>query len=263
MTRRRTHWGTRAQYVSRSAPVIGRSAGSAPPPGRPLSPGAASTAPPDSAAAGPSGTAPRTTTAPAGLPTAMKPARTPGEARELAEARAAHKAAAEAVARELLGELLLPEGAVQVASEPVLEGGVPRPGSPELVEADRYWHTRGEPGALVAWIEAHAPAGAYVGGRGWESGQGDVKSLTSVSFSVNEPDVISSEQVQFEATAAEGGGTALRARGRSSGPCQEQPQSTSPPASQRSPSAQLPARPIRFLFLKPSPKRLASKRWSG
>jgi hypothetical protein len=145
--------------------------------------------------------------------TPTKPTRTPAEERELTEAEAAHKAAAEAVARELLGELPLPEGAVQVASEPALEGGVSHPGSLQLVETERYWQLPGEPEAVAAWIRAHIPAGARVSYTGDGGGPGVIRFFAAFRFPVSEPEVISSEELFFEVTAAEGG-TALRADGQ-------------------------------------------------
>ena len=134
-----------AQKVGRPSSVIKPSAGGTPPASSPTTTGpapatsgtaptaplrTAPTAPSGTAPAAPSGTAPGTTRPPPTAPTPTKPARTPAEEQELTEAEAAHKAAAEAVARELPGELPLPEGAVQVNTEPGLEGPAFRPATP-------------------------------------------------------------------------------------------------------------------------------------
>jgi hypothetical protein len=85
---------------------------------------------------------------PAATPTPTRPTRTPAEERELAEAEAraheaeereheaearAHIPAAEAVAQELVGELPLPEEAVEVGSGSGFDGAVAGPG------ANRWW----------------------------------------------------------------------------------------------------------------------------
>ena len=61
---------------------------------------------------------------------------------------------------------------------------MPHPGSPELVESERYWRVPGKPEAVIAWIEAHVPAGANLSeSRGEESGPGGVMtSFASFSF---------------------------------------------------------------------------------
>ena len=71
----------------------------------------------------------------------------------------------------------------------------------------------GEPEVVAAWIEAHVPAGARLSGYGDSTGLGVMRWFAGFRFPVNEPDVISSEELAFEAIAAEGGGTALRADG--------------------------------------------------
>ena len=121
-----------AQKVGRSAPATKPSAASTTPVGMPTTAGPAPAAPSGTAPtttgpapAAPSGTAPTTTVRPPSSPTPTTPTRTPAEERELSEAKAEHTSAAEALAQELLGELLLPQGAVQVASEPGL--GTPAP----------------------------------------------------------------------------------------------------------------------------------------
>lgn len=218
-----------AQKVGRPSSVIKPSAGGTPPASSPTTTGpapatsgtaptaplrTAPTAPSGTAPAAPSGTAPGTTRPPPTAPTPTKPARTPAEEQELTEAEAAHKAAAEAVARELPGELPLPEGAVQVNTEPGLEGPAFRPATPQLVDAERYWQVPGEPRAVITWIEAHVPAGAKLSTKGDSSGPRGMTWFASFSFTTEQPYVISSEDLVFEATAVEGGGAALRADGQ-------------------------------------------------
>ncbi len=209
-----------AQKVGRSAPATKPSAASTTPVGMPTTAGPAPAAPSGTAPtttgpapAAPSGTAPTTTVRPPSSPTPTTPTRTPAEERELSEAKAEHTSAAEALAQELLGELLLPQGAVQVASEPGLGTPAPSPVSPELVDKGGYWQVPGEPEVVAAWIEAHVPAGARLSGYGDSTGLGVMRWFAGFRFPVNEPDVISSEELAFEAIAAEGGGTALRADG--------------------------------------------------
>jgi hypothetical protein len=119
---------------------------------------------------------------------------------------------AKAEAQRLLGELALPERAVRVNSEQGLVAPESRPATTQLVDANRYWHLRGEPSTVIAWIEAQSPAGARLSEHGEASGPGGVgRWFGAFSFPVDEPEALSSEELAFEAIPAEGGGTALRA----------------------------------------------------
>jgi hypothetical protein len=84
--------------------------------------------------------------------------------RELTPAEAERKAAAEVDAQELLGELQLPEGAVQDNSNPAgggwLGGAADVPATGNLVDLHRWWTVPGEPQAVERFIEAHPPGGS-------------------------------------------------------------------------------------------------------
>ena len=83
---------------------------------------------------------------------------------ELTPAEAERKAAAEADAQELLGELQLPEGALQDNTNPAgggwLSGAADVPATGNLVDLHGWWTVRGEAQAVRAFIEAHPPAGS-------------------------------------------------------------------------------------------------------
>jgi hypothetical protein len=75
--------------------------------------------------------------------------------------------AAVAAARMLAG-FLPPPGAVRVATAPgqALRAAPERPGNADLVTRTGFWLAAGRPQAVLAWIEAHRPAGLAWTGRG-------------------------------------------------------------------------------------------------
>jgi hypothetical protein len=131
---------------------------------------------------------------------------------------ASNHAAARVAAARALAETPLPAGAVTVGTDPGTGGWLKYPagGAPatrELVDVHRFWRVPGDPQTVMAWIKAHAPAGARVSG----TGSGGVYGTTvmwSLTFSLRPvPGVISEEGLGVAVTAARGGGTALRADG--------------------------------------------------
>jgi hypothetical protein len=118
---------------------------------------------------------------------------------------------AEDVARELLGRLPLPDGAVEIAPVPTLNRAR-EPRCEPLLDLDRFWHVPGKPRAAVVWIKTHAPAGAKATASGESTGPGGVKTWNGgFSFTAKEPAVIKSEDLVFDSVPAEGGGATLRA----------------------------------------------------
>jgi hypothetical protein len=154
---------------------------------------------------GPLVTAPSpTTTAPAPPGTGTTPAPPgPSEAKPL-------QTPVEAVAQQLLGDLPVPEGAVEVGPEPGFIG-VLQIGCRPVVELHRYWRVAGEPRAAIEWIEGRPPAGSRLLGEGSTVIGGVTEWVSAFQFAVTEPGVVQNEQLVFEAIAAEGGGAELRA----------------------------------------------------
>ena len=114
-----------------------------------------------------------------------------------------HETPAETVAHELLGKLPLPMGAVEVSSSPSpnLSHPAESVGCQPLVDVYRFWYVSGEPRAVIAWIQARAPAGDS---HGESSGPGGTVIFGTSSFG---PDA----KLVFGATLVKGGRTALRA----------------------------------------------------
>jgi hypothetical protein len=145
----------------------------------------------------------------AGLAAVSAIARTSG-----GESEAARSSLAQNDAEALLSALQLPDGAVVESSDPSVGQRLPapltsypaRPG--EIIE-HRYWRVPGEPQEVLAWIEAHNPAGA---GRDVHS-EGSDAFTVFLSFTPTQPEVIAAEHLRIDARPAEGGGTALRLEG--------------------------------------------------
>jgi hypothetical protein len=121
----------------------------------------------------------------------------------------------------VLRELVLPHGAVEVGSNPAARGVASwlnrsvagAPATPNLADYHRFWRVPGQPQAVLAWIKAHRPSAARASGtsRGGQSGR-DV--FWSVMFSVpGVPGEVSEVDLGVAVTAAQRGGTAVRADG--------------------------------------------------
>ena len=129
---------------------------------------------------------------------------------------AARASLAQTDAEALLSDLRLPEGAQLASSDPsvgqdLTAARIPLEGAqPGQAYADRFWRVPGEPQEVIAWIEAHGPAGAS---HGIHQGTNPQAHLTSFRFRPSEPEMICEEQLLIYALPAEGGGTALRAEG--------------------------------------------------
>lgn len=117
-------------------------------------------------------------------------------------------------ARELLGKVVLPAGAVMVSRNPTrwkwFTEPQMRPVTSALVDVHRFWRVAGEqPRAVLASFQTHPPAGSSPFGSGSGSGLG--YELDSVVFQF--PSIsgaIISRQLVVSITAARGGGTAVR-----------------------------------------------------
>ncbi|HWE33599.1 MAG TPA: hypothetical protein VG410_08950 [Solirubrobacteraceae bacterium] len=124
-----------------------------------------------------------------------------------------HRAAQRDV-RQLLEKVVPPAGATVVSRNPSpwkwFTEPQMRPVTTALVDVDRFWRVANErPGAVLAWFQAHPPAGSSRGGSGSASGPG----YTSDSLVFQFPSIsgaISSRQLVVSIAAARGGGTAVR-----------------------------------------------------
>lgn len=138
-----------------------------------------------------------------------------GQPNRRVPARAAHNARiARREARQLLTKLVLPAGATVVprnlgGAQLASPAGVPA--TPALIDDHRLWRVSGEqPGAVLAWFKAHAPAGSSQTTSGSGSGPGYEFDVLGFSFpAVNA--VLASRGLDVSIEAARGGGTAIRA----------------------------------------------------
>lgn len=145
----------------------------------------------------------------AGIPAVSAIARTSG-----GESEATRASLAQNDAEALLSALQLPEGAVLESSDPSVGQRLPapptsypaRPG--EIIDIATR-RVPGEPQEVLAWIEAHDPAGAR---RDVHSEDPDAYTVF-LSFTPRQPEVIAAEHLRIDARPAEGGGTALRLEG--------------------------------------------------
>jgi hypothetical protein len=139
-----------------------------------------------------------------------------------------NRAAARADVVRELAELSLPAGATTVQVDPsewrVLRRYPPGGQSSltNLIDAHRYWRVPGTPASVLAWIDAHAPAGSRTTGpytratpkvgppvEGQTFTFGAVQPLT-----IESSDTVVSRQLAVEVTEATGGGSAVRADGQ-------------------------------------------------
>lgn len=130
---------------------------------------------------------------------------------------ASNCALAQTLAGTLIGEVPLPAGAAEVSSDPEARGTNPWLGvsdvplSTPLVDVDRFWRAPGDPKSVMDWISAHPPSGFAQSGKETGSADGTMR-FWGVHFAA--PPIagrIASEELTVGATAATGGGTALRA----------------------------------------------------
>lgn len=130
---------------------------------------------------------------------------------------ASTRALARTLAHTLVSRMSLPPGALQVSSSAEdpstgswLKGPTSRPGTPLLAQQHRFWRVPGDPQSVIAWIEAHPPAGLVADGTG-TGGRYGVTQEWAVMFAARAvTGRISQAGVGVSATAATGGGTALR-----------------------------------------------------
>lgn len=79
---------------------------------------------------------------------------------------AGNKARAQSDATSLLEGLVLPQGATQTSTEPGGDGGVLAtpasgpPATPNVVDDHAWWTVPGSPQSVLAYLDAHAPAGS-------------------------------------------------------------------------------------------------------
>jgi hypothetical protein len=132
------------------------------------------------------------------------------------ESEAARVSLAKADAEGLLSDVQLPEGAILESSDPSVGQGLPAlptsqpPARRDEIIEHRWWRVPGEPQEVLAWIEAHTPAG---GSDDTSPGGGPRGFLTVFRFTPREPDAIAAESLRIDGRPAEGGGTALRLEG--------------------------------------------------
>ncbi len=117
-------------------------------------------------------------------------------------------------AGQLLRKVVLPAGAVVASRNPTVWKWFTQPqmtpDTPAVVDHHRFWRVPGKPpSAVLAWFQAHRPAGASPAGSGSGSGLGYVFDSLSFQFpSISH--AITSRQLVVLLTAARGGGTAVR-----------------------------------------------------
>lgn len=130
---------------------------------------------------------------------------------------ASNRTLARTLAGQLLSKVALPPGATQVrtsAEDPGtgtwLDGPASVPAAPLSARRHLFYRVPGDPQSVIAWIQAHRPPGLKFAGRGG-GGRYGVTQYWDVEFAA--PPVagrISQAGVGVGATAARGGGTALR-----------------------------------------------------
>jgi hypothetical protein len=132
-----------------------------------------------------------------------------------ARTTAQNERAAHSAARQMLAQLRLPAGAKRVSSDlsrASLLGHAPEhPATRSLVDVHSFWHVPGNPAAVLAWIEAHPPAGSMrQASGGLETASAERATWDGYNFgAVN--GAIESRWLLVEVARAAGGGTALRA----------------------------------------------------
>lgn len=130
---------------------------------------------------------------------------------------ASNRALARTLAATLLGRVRLPPGAAEMrasAEDPStgswLDGPATRPGAPLIAQRHLFWRVPGDPQSVIAWVEAHPPAGLHQDGTG-SGGRYGVTQDWFVSFAARPiTGRIAQAGLVIAAAAASGGGTALR-----------------------------------------------------
>lgn len=124
-----------------------------------------------------------------------------------------NEAAARSDAAALLAALKLPPGAQRSSSEPAGDGGVlarpaRREATPAQVDEHAWWRVPGSPRAVLAYIDAHKPAGT----RRTLSGHGGPPPTLMAGYERPPmPGVLGHRSLVLEAVRLAGGGTGLRA----------------------------------------------------
>ena len=125
------------------------------------------------------------------------------------------RGAEEEVERLLADAVPLPEGAAawtqadRQSPQCSRTEGFPWPRAAPILVQDRFWRVPGEPQAVMAWIAAHAPAGALLIGTGTNHVPPCEWSAT-FGFAPQQPG-IALDQLDIYARPAEGGGTQIHA----------------------------------------------------
>jgi hypothetical protein len=132
-------------------------------------------------------------------------------------ATASNRALAQKLAGTLIGDVALPAGAAEVSSDPESSrmnpwlGVSDVPLSTLLVDVGRFWRVPGNPKSVMDWISTHPPSGFTESGKETGSADGTMR-FWGVHFAASSiSGRIASEELTIGATAADGGGTALRA----------------------------------------------------
>lgn len=132
------------------------------------------------------------------------------------------RSAARTLATTLIGETVLPPGAVASVTDPAVDAQLRHPfedpDTPDLADLHRFWRVPGDLSNVIAWIRAHRPAGSNARGGGMSASRSGVVESAYVTFSFPgsaTPTGILGPLTPVwlvEAVAkATGGGTALRA----------------------------------------------------
>ena len=124
----------------------------------------------------------------------------------------ANRQAAATAAEQLLGEVVLPAGATEVPAEPAGDvHQLDRANELSLFAAEvdrhRFWTTTASPGAVVASIEAHVPAGARWTGSGYSG----TTMFVSYSLPAADGPALGPRTLSVNAVELSHGGTGVRA----------------------------------------------------
>jgi hypothetical protein len=133
----------------------------------------------------------------------------PGAAGAATRAAVARKAA-----NDFLAALQLPAGATPSDSVPsgtglTLQAPVLHPTSSQSVDVHRFWVVPGDPRSVLAYVEAHAPAGAGMSSNGSNTLAGHRSFFAS--FQLPATSVLASRTLLVTVSRADGGKTGLRA----------------------------------------------------
>jgi hypothetical protein len=123
---------------------------------------------------------------------------------------------ARANVQRVLASLMLPPGAVRTKVDPAPGTTLSRPSlataTPVRVDVHGFWRVPGAPADVIDWIRAHPPMGSLGAVGTGISARHGVPYAWSVVFTFRGiPTVLRSRTLAVTATAARGGGTALRA----------------------------------------------------